>query len=196
MNVYTYMKPSSTLFCRLLEEHSRQIANHLGRLTELENTSFNGQLLWKICLPDNNECQVLSPAFYTGLPGYKLRLFLELAGFREGNEIFASIFVGLEKGAYDDQLKFPFDGTCYITLFDQSDEVEGRSNHRVTILCSKVPQCAGEGLNENGKRGFLKFMRTSDLLQGRFARRGSLTMQIQTTHFMPTEVSSPQALPQ
>jgi len=172
---------------RQLEEQSVQISAQLDRLIDLESTSYNGQLLWKISLPDTNQCQVWSPAFYTGLPGYKLRICLEIAGYREASEIFASVFVAIESGAHDDQLRFPFDGTCYITLFDQRQDVEERENHRATIVCRKVPQNTAAGHTESRRRGLLKFIRTGELLQGRYVRGGELLMQVQVTHFMPHE---------
>ena len=44
-----------------------------ARLRHLESTSYNGRLMWEISLPEDNTCQVQSPSFFTGKPGYKVR---------------------------------------------------------------------------------------------------------------------------
>ncbi len=165
----------------------------MQRLKEVANIHRSGTLIWKIALPEGPVgCQLSSPSFYTGVPGYKIKLYLEVAGHTEGDRLYSSMFVSLEKGNYDDNLKFPFDGTCFITMLDQSDSVRERRNHTTEIVCSQMGRCTTEGSSENRRRGKLKFVLTEDLLSGHFVRRGCLVIQAHTevTQFMPLPENS------
>ena len=102
--------PFSSQLCQT----SVALRSHAHRLTDLQQSGCTGRLLWKINLPEDNTCQLRSPYFYTGRPGYRLSLTLELAGFRNNDEIYSSIYVNLEKGDYDDELKFPFEGVSFL----------------------------------------------------------------------------------
>jgi len=172
---------------RQLEEQSQELSVQRDLLNDLENTSYDGQLLWKVNLPESSPCKVWSPAFYTGIPGYKLRVCLEIAGYREAAELYTSIFVAMGKGSYDDQLMFPFSGTCYITLFDQRRSVEERENHRATIVCQNITKNTEDDYSESRRRGLLKFITTPDLLQGRFVRNGQIQFLVEMTLFLPEE---------
>ena len=158
-------------------------------LHDLEYAGSGGSFLWKINLPEENTCHIRSPAFYTGRPGYRLSLTLELAGFRDYNEIYTSIFVNLEKGMYDEQLKFPFEGICYVTLFDQVHigSREGQVNYTTHVVCSQVPRCLHDEAGQGNQRGRLRFMRTNDLLRGRYVHQGALLLQIDASNLLPSE---------
>lgn len=168
-----------------MNEYQEQLLSHAVQLNDVQQAGCNGHLLWKINLPEDNNCQIQSPYFYTGRPGYRLSLTLELAGFRDYNEIYSSIYVNLQKGQYDSQLRFPFEGTCYVTIKDQS-QTHGNHRHFTTsIVCSRVPRCTDEASNNSGRhqRGRLKLMKTNELLGGRFVHQGCLLLQMEATHF-------------
>ena len=154
----------------------------MERISHLENTSYNGRLHWKIDLKsyttsNNSPTCIFSPPFYTRESGYKLCARLEINGHVTRNCTYTSLFVVLQKGDYDDQLHFPFSTTCNVTLFDQMENTQGRSDFTTTITCSNMPR--GRMRNTTDQfRGRLKFMQTDMLTSERFCSDGVLFMQI------------------
>ena len=110
-----------------LEEENKQLKQQLEKLTQ------NLQIQ-KICTPicpveftvtnfdqkrkDNIRWQ--SPPFYTHLKGYKLCMDVCAAGrttLYEGTHV--TIYIGMMKGEFDDQLDWPFRGKIEIQLLNQ-----------------------------------------------------------------------------
>ena len=97
-----------------------------SRLRDLESTGgFDGRLLWRFAVDAVGfRGQIRSPSFYTGRPGYKVFLVLDVGGHDGGDDNdsddCASIFVGVEAGRFDNQLRFPLDGAFCVTLVRQS----------------------------------------------------------------------------
>ena len=178
-------------FYRELKDKDDQLKQQLEKINELENTSYNGRLHWKVKIPkagnnqsgSRNQC-ILSPPFYTGCPGYKLRACLELKGHKSGDTFYSSISVILCQGKYDDNLHFPFSSNCAITLYDQSNNQRGRSNFVTSFACNNMPRAETDG-NENQKRGRLSFMKTDTLTKGRFCVGGILYMQVDMMQTTP-----------
>ena len=81
---------------------------------ELTMTNFEQKLkdkeLWR------------SPPFYTHLQGYKMTLNVYAHGDGKCKGTHASTFIGLMKGEFDDQLKWPFRGKFEIELLVQSQD--------------------------------------------------------------------------
>ena len=86
------------------------------RLDSLEQTSYDGTLVWRI--PDftrkkreaeRGELQsVYSPVFYTARGGYRLRLRVYLHGDGAARGSYLSLFFVILRGEFDALLTWPF----------------------------------------------------------------------------------------
>jgi len=99
------------------------------RISSLEQTSYDGILLWKI----NNMKQrrqdamtsripsIYSPSFYTSRTGYKVcaRLYLNGDGIGKGTHV--SLFFVIMRGQYDALLKWPFKQKVTLMFIDQNN---------------------------------------------------------------------------
>ena len=63
-----------------------------------------------------------SPPFYSHIGGYKMCLYVDANGVGDGEATHVSVFCFLNRGEYDDQLKWPFCGDITIQLLNQSRE--------------------------------------------------------------------------
>ena len=63
-----------------------------------------------------------SPPFYSHIGGYKMCLSVEANGYGDGKATHVSVFFYLNRGEYDDQLKWPFRGAFTIQLLNQSSD--------------------------------------------------------------------------
>ena len=61
-----------------------------------------------------------SPPFYSHIGGYKMCLSVSANGHGNGEATHVSVFCHLNRGEYDDQLKWPFRGAITIQLLNQS----------------------------------------------------------------------------
>uniref|UniRef100_A0A8C4WSU8 MATH domain-containing protein n=1 Tax=Gopherus evgoodei TaxID=1825980 RepID=A0A8C4WSU8_9SAUR len=114
------------------------ISNLGARVEALEQTSYNGQFLWR--LPDigrkmqqalsRQTPALTSPPFYTGRYGYKLCLKVYLNGDGTGAGTHISLFLVLMRGEYDCWLKWPFHHKVTFTLLDQVGERHVSSSFR------------------------------------------------------------------
>uniref|UniRef100_A0A8C0GLX5 MATH domain-containing protein n=1 Tax=Chelonoidis abingdonii TaxID=106734 RepID=A0A8C0GLX5_CHEAB len=114
------------------------ISNLGARVEALEQTSYNGQFLWR--LPDigrkmqqalSRQTPALnSPPFYTSRYGYKLCLKVYLNGDGTGAGTHISLFLVLMRGEYDCWLKWPFHHKVTFTLLDQVGERHVSSSFR------------------------------------------------------------------
>ena len=71
---------------------------------------------------DNEEW--LSPPFYTHPHGYKMCLRIDVNGDSSGKGTHVSLHVYLMRGEFDDQLKWPFQGSITIKLLNQEEDKE------------------------------------------------------------------------
>ena len=96
-----------------------------------------------------------SPPFYSSRGGgYKLSMRIVPNGRGQYKGTHVSVFVHLMRGQYDNDLKWPFRGTVFISLLDQSST----ENHYEKTICfddkvrpevtCRVPE--GEEINNNG----------------------------------------------
>ncbi|XP_071797848.1 TNF receptor-associated factor 6-like [Asterias amurensis] len=176
------LKSSFEQLNRNLNEKDKLLNQQVERISLLENTNYNGHLHWKIDLKshmcrNNSTTCIVSPAFYTSQPGYKLCARLETDGHVTRNSTYTSLFIVLQKGDYDDQLHFPFSTTCKVTLFDQVKNTHERSDFTTIITCSNMSR-AGMGNTRDQFRGRLKFMQTDLLTSSRFCNDGVVFVQI------------------
>lgn len=87
-----------------------------------------GKFMWRIHpysrlkLQQQNEdiARVVSPAFYTGVPGYKLRLMADLNGYGEGRGSHLSLFLQIMQGKFDSVMDWPCKNEHMLRVVDQS----------------------------------------------------------------------------
>lgn len=99
------------------------------RMTNLESTSYDGTLLWRITdftrkrqeAVSGRITSVYSPPFYTSRTGYKMcaRLYLNGDGMGKGTHV--SLFFVVMRGAYDALLKWPFRQKVTLMFLDQNN---------------------------------------------------------------------------
>jgi len=168
---------------------------------DLVERNVTGRVHWKIKL--NSSVGVarkyLSPVVYTGSPGYKVQLRLDLDAHRQDHIKYASLSLCLLPGEYDDQVIFPFNATCLITMYDQTNPISQRNNYNTTMVVREVPKHAPrsarsphyrENLYRRSVNGF--FLRHDLVGQGsRFLRQGALHMEVTILHcfYPPPDVS-------
>lgn len=137
---FCYFLPSGSLeeklkhHSGLLELHAAQLNHNKHHLQELEATSYDGKLIWKI--QDFQERRVAeasgqvpcltSVPFHTGCCGYKMAIKAYLNGDGDGRGTHLSLYVVLLPGDFDALLPWPFRQTVSLSLLDQS----GAGNHR------------------------------------------------------------------
>ena len=80
--------------------------------------------------------------FYSHMGGYKMGLRVDANGCGDGEATHVSIFCHLNRGEYDDQLKWPFRGVITIQLLNQSRD-EGHWEKTVNFDDTVSGRCAG-----------------------------------------------------
>lgn len=118
----------------LLDLHAAQLNRNKQHLQELEATSYDGRLIWKIDdFRNRREAEtkgqppcLSSAPFYTGRCGYKMAAKVYLNGDGEGRGNHLSLYVVLMPGDFDALLTWPFRQTVSLSVLDQS----GAGNHR------------------------------------------------------------------
>ncbi|KAF6718911.1 TNF receptor-associated factor 5 [Oryzias melastigma] len=118
----------------LLELHVAQLTLNKQHLQELELTSFDGRLIWKIKdFQKQREAEasgqtpcLSSVPFHTGRCGYKMAMKAYLNGDGEGRGTHLSLYVVLMPGDFDALLPWPFKQTVSLSVLDQS----GARNHQ------------------------------------------------------------------
>ncbi|CAJ1054168.1 TNF receptor-associated factor 5 isoform X1 [Xyrichtys novacula] len=122
------------LHSSLSELHAAQLHHNEQHLQELEATSYDGKLIWKIDdFRKRREAEakgqppcLTSVPFLTGRCGYKMAARVYLNGDGEGRGTHLSLYVVLMQGDFDALLPWPFRQTVSLSLLDQS----GARNHR------------------------------------------------------------------
>ncbi|XP_044045280.1 TNF receptor-associated factor 5 isoform X5 [Siniperca chuatsi] len=118
----------------LLDLHAAQLSRNKQHLQELEATSYDGKLIWKIDnFRNRREAEakgqppcLSSVPFHTGRCGYKMAAKVYLNGDGEGRGTHLSLYVVLMPGDFDALLPWPFRQTVSLFVLDQS----GAGNHR------------------------------------------------------------------
>nr|XP_046233053.1 TNF receptor-associated factor 5 [Scatophagus argus] len=118
----------------LLDLHAAQLSRNKEHLRELEATSYDGKLIWKIeDFRSRKEAEargqlpcLSSAPFHTSRCGYKMAAKIYLNGDGEGRGTHLSLYVVLMPGDFDALLPWPFKQTVSLSILDQS----GAGNHR------------------------------------------------------------------
>ncbi|KAI8518512.1 hypothetical protein Bbelb_045290 [Branchiostoma belcheri] len=99
-----------------IAEQDARLAQQVTRLKILEETSYNGELLWKISgMAQKRHDAIIgkitaidSVCFFTSRTGYKMRAQVYLNGYGRGEDTHISVFFVMMKGEYDAILPWPF----------------------------------------------------------------------------------------
>ncbi|KAL8573174.1 hypothetical protein ACOMHN_036159 [Nucella lapillus] len=155
-----------------LADTSLQLVEHAQSINQLKERTINGRLLWKL---DMNNMQplpgmVFSPPFYTSCPGYQLRLRLDFRGVCDGDEIYSSVFVVLQKGEFDPDLLFPFNGQVRVSVLAHNSHLSANSVSTI-IKCRDIPRNTNGNINARvNSRGCTRFIKQKDLFSSTFSK--------------------------
>ncbi|XP_028977800.1 TNF receptor-associated factor 5 isoform X2 [Esox lucius] len=124
----TYMRHT-----RLLSIHTAQLERNDEHFRELESTSYDGKLIWKLRdyrkrkeagARGQGPCLSSAP-FYTSRNGYKISARAYPYGDGAGHGTHLSLYVVLMRGDFDPLLPWPFKQPVSLSVLDQS----GAKNH-------------------------------------------------------------------
>ena len=159
------------------------MVNQLDQLTE-ENKQLKQQVdkltqdlkLQQICTPicpatftmtdfeehKTNDRKWVSPSFYTHPKGYKMRVGIVANGSKRYEGTHTSVGIILMKGEFDDELKWPFQGSITIRLLSQENEDYYVAQIPFTNTAGNT---AGRVLTEDSKigRACLNFVSLTEL---------------------------------
>ena len=124
-----------------------------------------------------------SQPFYSDPRGYKMRLKVYTNGHNAGENSHVSVYVQIMSGEFDSQLDWPFQGTVYIDILDQTGDAEHWSI-RITFDDEMIP-----GSNPPVRKG----QKNSELGLDTFISRDLLSssyydMENDSVHFQVTNV--------
>ncbi|KAL2093558.1 hypothetical protein ACEWY4_010870 [Coilia grayii] len=155
-----------------LQDLRSQTAALEGAVGEMRTQQCSGVFTW--CVQGftehlkshraNQSVILYSPGFYTGRPGYKLCLRLQLQPPTvPHNPNFLSLFVHTMRGAFDKQLAWPLQGSFKLTILDQ------REGQHITEVMETKPdllafQCPTADRNLKGF-GYVTFVHLSKLCE-------------------------------
>ncbi|KAM3865345.1 TNF receptor-associated factor 5 [Diretmus argenteus] len=150
----------------LLDLHAAQISHNKEHLKELEATSYDGRLIWKIQdFSKRKEAEVKgqhaclsSVPFHTSCCGYRMAAKAYLNGDGEGRGSHLSLYIVLMPGEFDPLLPWPFRQTVSLSVLDQG----GTANHRTFSFrpdpASNSFQRPASELISNVASGFSRFI--------------------------------------
>ncbi len=165
------------------------------RIQDLQECNFDGNLLWKVQLQelqgalagqqeDGEDLQLHSPVFYTGRPGYKLSISLNIPAEQDGSSAQDSrktaLHVRLHKGTFDERLHFPFKGTCKVQVqstpkLSTPNPQQGKS---YDIRCRNMAQRVVEG-GEHSNSNAIEYLSIAKLMSKEFIIDGAINLLIQ-----------------
>ncbi|XP_056304562.1 TNF receptor-associated factor 5 [Danio aesculapii] len=149
---------------RLLDIHVEQLQCNEQRLRQLESSSYDGKLIWKVrdyWHRKESGTVLNSSPFYTSRSGYKLSVKAYLGGDGSGRGSHMSLYITIMRGDFDSLLPWPFRQNITLTLLDQS----GTRNHMSRTF---IPDVNSDSFHRptsdaNVATGFTRFISHSDL---------------------------------
>ena len=106
----------------------------------------------------NQDLPWISPAFYTHQQGYRMCLQVYPNGNFDGKGTHVSVYTCLMRGAFDDELKWPFRGDVTVQIVDQA----GQKHHEKLVpYNSSTPDGVTNkvtAMERTDGRGFCKFL--------------------------------------
>ena len=125
---------------------------------------------------------IISQSFYTGCPGYKFYMTVYPNGRKEGKGSHVAVYVALLRGDFDDELQWPFKGSCHVSILDQ--ENRGRTHTRAFDARALLPGAAKNfdkpTSSQNEGRGWQKYISHGELISWpHLTRHDSLVLQFE-----------------
>ena len=113
----------------------------------------------------NTELTFYSEPFYSHPGGYKMRVKIHPNGKGDARGAYVSLYVGIVRGEFDDQLRWPFNGSITVQAYNRTTE-QWSNEHTITMnkdVCIKkcVERCVD--VLAQGNWGHPKFLSLSDL---------------------------------
>ena len=112
----------------------------------------------------SNELTFFSEPFYSHPGGYKMRVKIHPNGSGDTRGAYMGLFVAIYRGEFDDQLRWPFDGSITVQAYNRTTK-QWSNEHTITMnkeRCTKeVKRCVD--ILAQGSRGYPKFLSLSDL---------------------------------
>lgn len=168
-----------------LSEMFEQLCINTQTLKQVKERTVHGRLTWKLDLSSMQPLptMVFSPAFYSACPGYQIRLRLDFRGVVEGDDVYSSVFVVLQKGEFDRHLMFPFSGQIRLTLVPQQSNrtVTDNSHQPISsvIVCKDIPRNTTGNINSRvNSRGRIRFAKQKDILAAPYLKNNALFFDI------------------
>ncbi|XP_048341671.1 TNF receptor-associated factor 5 isoform X2 [Sphaerodactylus townsendi] len=161
-----------------LAKHRAQLNKNEERFKLLEETSYNGKLIWKIVdykikkreAVEGHTVSIFSQPFHTSRCGYRLCARAYLNGDGSGKGTHVSLYFVVMRGDFDSLLPWPFKQKVTLMLLDQS----GKKNHIVETfkalpnsnsfkrpegemnIASGCPRFVAHNVLENSKNAYIK----------------------------------------
>ena len=112
----------------------------------------------------SNNLDIFSEPFYSHPGGYKLMALIYPSGYGDTKGVYVGLFVAIIRGEFDDQLRWPFDGSITVEAYNRTTE-QWSNEHTITMnkdICFKqVERCVD--ILAQGSWGHPKFLSLSDL---------------------------------
>lgn len=150
-----------------------------SKFNTLMEANHSGSILWRIKLVNNSNVQQFeSQSFYTGCPGYKVKVKLDLGRFMENGMRIVYLVLMLEHGQYDSSLSFPFLARCTAALVGQDMVTQVET---VTVF-------KAHGRHSNNQQncstlvGRTKFFPFAKLLQRKYPASRDFLIHVEVNH--------------
>jgi hypothetical protein len=144
-----------------LQAHKSEIQNLKDEVQRLKFHKLGLPCDFRI---EDNDGDVYLPGFYTHSSGYRMCIRVVPRGLGKGKGTHISLFVYLQKGQFDDHLKWPFRGEIAIQIVNQAGDHDHFGN---SVIYNDVTVDASGNRVVDGKRsqgwGYNQFFSRSDL---------------------------------
>lgn len=110
----------------------------------------------------------------------QMRVRLDFNGVRDGEEFYSSVFIVLQRGEFDSELLFPFNGQVKVSLLSQTGaQVAVPKNVSAIIQCMEVPRNNTGSINARANsRGRTRFIKKSELFSATYFRNRNLFFEV------------------
>jgi TNF receptor-associated factor 4 len=112
----------------------------------------------------SNELPFFSESFYSHPGGYKMEVEIHPNGFTDARGTHMSLYVVILRGEFDDQLRWPFDGSITVQAYNRTTE-RWSNDHTITMnkaICAKEVERCVDKVSQGGC-GYPNFLSLSDL---------------------------------
>lgn len=137
---------------KIMSEKDFVISELETRVLSLDQTSYDGTLIWKISniqqkrrdAINGSVTSLYSPAFYTSKTGYKMCSRIYLNGDGQGKGSHVSLFFVIMRGPNDALLKWPFRQKVTLVIIDQNNKENVVDSFRPDPTSSSFKRPTGE----------------------------------------------------